>query len=183
VCRHLAYVGSPVRLGSLLTDPPPHSLVHQAWAPRAQRHGTVNAYPALRVRALVADFTHQLHLLDVAGGRRPVAFLGGTIGNFDPAQRAEFLASVREVLGPQDRFLLGADLVKDPALLVAAYDDAAGVTAAFNRNLLDVLNRGWTPTSTGRRSTTSRCGTPTGNGSRCACGPAGRSRCGWPIST
>jgi L-histidine N-alpha-methyltransferase len=98
-------------------------------------------YPQLRTQALVADFTQQLDLLDRVDGTRLVAFLGGTIGNFTPDERAGFLRAVRRVLNPGDRFLLGADLVKDPALLVAAYDDAAGVTAAFNRNLLKVLNR------------------------------------------
>lgn len=102
-------------------------------------------YPPLRIRGLVADFTSQLELLAPRGGAeadqsRLVAFLGGTIGNFEPDQRANFLKKLREILGPGDRFLLGADLVKEPAVLVAAYDDAAGVTAAFNRNLLEVLN-------------------------------------------
>jgi L-histidine N-alpha-methyltransferase len=69
-----------------------------------------------------------------------VAFLGGTIGNLLPGQRAAFLASVRARLGPGDAFLLGTDLVKDPEVLHAAYDDAAGVTAAFNKNVLAVLN-------------------------------------------
>ena len=70
-----------------------------------------------------------------------MAFLGGTIGNLAPASRARFLASVAAGLEPGDSFLLGTDLVKDPGRLVAAYDDAAGVTAEFNRNLLHVLNR------------------------------------------
>jgi L-histidine N-alpha-methyltransferase len=70
-----------------------------------------------------------------------IAFLGGTIGNFEPAQRASFLARVANLLGPDDHFLLGTDLVKDRATLEAAYNDSAGVTAAFNKNVLDVLNR------------------------------------------
>ena len=70
-----------------------------------------------------------------------MAFLGSTIGNFAPAQRRRFLADVRAVLDPSDRFLLATDLVKDTGRLVAAYDDAGGVTAEFNRNLLHVLNR------------------------------------------
>jgi L-histidine Nalpha-methyltransferase len=70
-----------------------------------------------------------------------VAFLGSTIGNLEPAPRAEFLAAVAATLGPGDAFLLGTDLVKDPARLVRAYDDARGVTAAFNRNVLAVLDR------------------------------------------
>lgn len=97
-------------------------------------------YPRLCTHALVADFTTQLDLLDEVYGTRLIAFLGGTIGNFTPDERARFLRSLRRVLRPGDRFLLGADVVKDPAVLVAAYDDTAGVTAAFNRNLLDVLN-------------------------------------------
>ena len=77
-----------------------------------------------------------------ASGRGPrlVAFLGSTIGNMVPAERAAFLRRVRAQLRPGDAFLLGTDLVKDPAVLVAAYDDAAGVTAAFNKNVLAVLN-------------------------------------------
>ena len=69
-----------------------------------------------------------------------MAFLGSTIGNMMPAERALFLRRVRSRLRPGDSFLLGTDLVKDPAVLVAAYDDSAGVTAAFNKNVLAVLN-------------------------------------------
>ena len=97
-------------------------------------------HPGADVHAVVGDFEHHLDRLP-GGGRRVVAFLGGTIGNLAPTIRARFLASVRAGLGPDDSFLLGTDLVKDPARLVAAYDDAAGVTAEFNRNLLHVLNR------------------------------------------
>jgi L-histidine N-alpha-methyltransferase len=97
-------------------------------------------YPSLRVEALVGDFT--LHLGHLPrGGRRLVAFLGGTIGNLVPAQRHTFLQAVAANLGPEDAFLLGTDLVKDPDRLVAAYDDAAGVTAAFDLNVLAVVNR------------------------------------------
>jgi L-histidine N-alpha-methyltransferase len=77
---------------------------------------------------------------DTEGGPRLVAFLGSTIGNMVPAERALFLRRVRSRLRPGDSFLLGTDLVKDPAVLVAAYDDSAGVTAAFNKNVLAVLN-------------------------------------------
>src|SRR4051794_21463470 len=101
----------------------------------------VRDHPGLQVRALVADFEHQLHLLP-RGGRRLVAFLGSTIGNFEPSARAAFLLSLRAQLGPDDRFLLGADLVKSPRVLIPAYDDSSGVTAAFNRNVLEVLNLG-----------------------------------------
>ena len=78
---------------------------------------------------------------DTRGGRRVVAFLGGTIGNLAPKPRAAFLADVAAGLGPDDRLLLGTDLVKNVARLEAAYDDAAGVTAEFNRNVLRVVNR------------------------------------------
>ena len=97
-------------------------------------------YPGLTVRAVVGNFHHHLDRLD-APGRRLFAFLGGTIGNFEPAQRAAFVAGLADVMRPGDRFLLGTDVIKDRARLVAAYDDAAGVTAEFNRNVLHVLNR------------------------------------------
>jgi L-histidine N-alpha-methyltransferase len=97
-------------------------------------------YPGLAVHGLVADFTAHLGLLP-AGGKRLVAFLGSTIGNLTPAERAAFLAELRATLEPGDAFLLGTDLVKDPGTLVAAYDDSRGVTAEFNRNVLRVLNR------------------------------------------
>ncbi|MGY0020291.1 L-histidine N(alpha)-methyltransferase [Streptomyces sp. YJ-C3] len=96
--------------------------------------------PSLGIHALIADFTRPL-ALPATPGPRLVAFLGGTIGNLLPAERAEFLAAVRGMLSPGDFFLLGTDLVKDEATLVAAYDDAAGVTAAFDKNVLAVVNR------------------------------------------
>jgi L-histidine N-alpha-methyltransferase len=96
-------------------------------------------YPGLRVQPVLSDFTEHLGLPE-SGGPRLVVFLGGTIGNLLPAERAEFLASVRSSLRAGDALLLGTDLVKDPAMLVAAYDDAAGVTAEFNKNILRVLN-------------------------------------------
>ncbi len=97
-------------------------------------------YPGLDVQGVVGDFTEHLpHLPN--GSSRLIAFLGGTIGNLLPAQRATFYAELRAALEPGEWFLLGADLVKDPAVLVPAYDDAAGVTAEFNRNVLHVLNR------------------------------------------
>jgi L-histidine N-alpha-methyltransferase len=96
--------------------------------------------PGLDVHALIADFTADLTLPDTPGPRL-VAFLGGTIGNLLPAQRAAFLASVRAMLAPGDALLMGTDLVKDEQVLVRAYDDAAGVTAAFNKNVLTVMNR------------------------------------------
>ncbi|MFE4250027.1 L-histidine N(alpha)-methyltransferase [Streptomyces sp. NPDC056910] len=96
--------------------------------------------PGLRIHALIADFTLALTLPD-APGPRLAAFLGGTIGNLLPAERAAFLTAVRALLRPGDMLLLGTDLVKDESVLVAAYDDAAGVTAAFNKNVLGVINR------------------------------------------
>jgi L-histidine N-alpha-methyltransferase len=97
-------------------------------------------HPGLDVHAVVGDF-HR-HLGDIPrDGRRLVAFLGGTIGNLDPAQRARFLFDVDAMLDPGEAFLLGTDLVKDRQRLLDAYDDAAGVTAAFNRNALAVMNR------------------------------------------
>jgi L-histidine Nalpha-methyltransferase len=99
-------------------------------------------YPGLDVRAVVSDFEEHLGL--PADGDAPaprlVAFLGSTIGNMVPEQRAAFLARVRAELREGDFFLLGTDLVKDQATLVAAYDDASGVTAEFNKNVLAVLN-------------------------------------------
>jgi len=97
-------------------------------------------YPGLAVHAVVGDFHHHMDELG-SDGRRLIAFLGGTIGNFDPDQRARFLARLVEAMRPGDRFLLGTDLVKDRGRLVAAYDDSSGVTAEFNRNVLHVLNR------------------------------------------
>jgi L-histidine Nalpha-methyltransferase len=96
-------------------------------------------YPGVAVHAVVSDFEEHLGLPD-GDGPALIAFLGGTIGNLVPAQRAEFLASLRARMSPADSLLLGTDLVKDPAVLVAAYDDAAGVTADFNKNILHVLN-------------------------------------------
>jgi L-histidine N-alpha-methyltransferase len=96
-------------------------------------------YPTVTVDALVADFEDPLPPLPGKPGDRLVAFLGGTIGNFTPEERATFLDHVRSAMEPGDHFLLGADLVKDVGRLIAAYDDAAGVTAAFNRNVIDVL--------------------------------------------
>ncbi|MFF9134913.1 L-histidine N(alpha)-methyltransferase [Streptomyces sp. NPDC014806] len=96
--------------------------------------------PDLDVHALIADFTGTFTLPDTPGPRL-VAFLGGTIGNLLPAERAAFLSSVRALLSPGDALLLGTDLVKDERVLVRAYDDAAGVTAAFDKNVLTVINR------------------------------------------
>lgn len=96
-------------------------------------------FPGLAVHGVVSDFTDTLHNLP-RGGRRMIAFLGGTLGNLVPSERAEFLGGIHDVLEPGEHLLLGAGLVTDPAVLVPAYDDAAGVTAEFNRNVLYVLN-------------------------------------------
>lgn len=98
-------------------------------------------YPGLAVHGVVGDFERHLDDLPESAGRRLVAFLGGTIGNLRPGERAEMLARVRSLLRPDDRLLLGADLVKDPSVIVAAYDDSQGVTRAFTANALRVLNR------------------------------------------
>ena len=101
----------------------------------------VREYPDLAVRGLVCDFEHDLERIPDGGDGRLVAFLGGTIGNLYPEARHEFLCRIAGLLGPDDRLLLGTDLVKDPARLEAAYDDSLGVTAEFNKNVLRVLNR------------------------------------------
>jgi L-histidine N-alpha-methyltransferase len=96
--------------------------------------------PDLRIHALIADFTAGLVLPDTPGPRL-VVFLGGTVGNLLPEERSAFLTSVRALLAPGDALLLGTDLVKDESVLVRAYDDEAGVTAEFNKNVLSVINR------------------------------------------
>jgi L-histidine N-alpha-methyltransferase len=101
-------------------------------------------YPGLDVKAVVGDFNEHVRFLPrgpSARGPLLVAFLGSTIGNFDDAERARFFAGLRVVLRPGDWFLLGADLVKSKRRLDAAYNDAAGVTVMFNKNVLRVLNR------------------------------------------
>jgi len=97
-------------------------------------------YPGLRIAPFVGDFESDIGAIP-AGGRRTVAFIGSTIGNLEPTARTGFLAQVGAALRPGDTFLLGTDLVKDTGRLLRAYDDAAGVTAEFNRNILVVVNR------------------------------------------
>jgi len=97
-------------------------------------------YPGLRIAPFVGDFERDLGAIP-AGGRRTIAFIGSTIGNLEPAARSAFLAQVGAALRPGDTFLLGIDLVKDTGRLLEAYNDAAGVTAEFNRNVLLVVNR------------------------------------------
>jgi L-histidine N-alpha-methyltransferase len=102
----------------------------------------VDEFPGLRVHGIVGDFERHLPHVPAPGGPRVVAFLGGTIGNFTPGSRRRFLRAIAKLLRPGvDHLLLGTDLVKDPAVLEAAYDDRAGVTAEFNRNVLRVINR------------------------------------------
>ena len=97
-------------------------------------------YPGVEVHAVVGDFEH--HLVELPReGTRLIAFLGGTIGNLDPGQRSDLLRTLAGTMSQDDWLLLGTDLVKDPVRLVRAYDDAAGTTAEFNRNVLHVLNR------------------------------------------
>jgi L-histidine Nalpha-methyltransferase len=97
-------------------------------------------YPDLHVAPFVGDFEHDLGAIP-RGGRRMIAFLGSTIGNLEPAARAQLLRQVRAALQAGDTFLLGTDLVKDTGRLLRAYNDAAGVTAEFNRNVLRVINK------------------------------------------
>jgi L-histidine N-alpha-methyltransferase len=101
----------------------------------------VGEYPGLDVRGLVCDFEHHLERIPDTGERRLLAFLGGTIGNLYPYQRRSFMCRIAALMFPGDHFLLGTDLIKDRARLEAAYDDQAGVTAEFNKNVLAVLNR------------------------------------------
>jgi L-histidine N-alpha-methyltransferase len=103
----------------------------------------VDEFPELRVHGIVGDFERHLrHIPAPDHGPRIVAFIGGTIGNFTPGTRRRFLRSVAKLLRPGvDHLLLGTDLVKDPAIIEAAYNDSAGVTARFNRNVLHVVNR------------------------------------------
>jgi L-histidine N-alpha-methyltransferase len=98
-------------------------------------------YPGLRVHGVIGDFERHLDRVPAAVGPRIVAFLGGTIGNFPPGSRRRVLREITRLLGSRDYLLMGTDLVKDPEVLEAAYDDAQGVTADFNRNVLRVLNR------------------------------------------
>jgi L-histidine Nalpha-methyltransferase len=101
----------------------------------------VDEYPGLTVRGLVCDFEQHLERIPDGEGGRLIAFLGGTIGNLYPRQRHAFLERIAALLGSEDHLLLGTDLIKDAARLEAAYNDSAGVTAEFNKNVLGVLNR------------------------------------------
>ena len=107
----------------------------------AAAEALVQEYPGMSVHGVVGDFERHLSHLPEPAGPRLVAFLGGTLGNFTPGSRRRFLRGLRNVLGPDGHLLLGTDLVKDPRVIEAAYDDSAGVTAQFNLNVLHVLNR------------------------------------------
>ncbi|ADG97839.1 methyltransferase [Segniliparus rotundus DSM 44985] len=102
--------------------------------------GLRRRYPGMRVDCVVGDFDQHLAFLP-EGADRMLVFLGGTIGNYPPEPRAKLLSAMSATLQPGETLLLGTDLVKDPRRLVRAYDDSAGVTAAFNRNILTILNR------------------------------------------
>ncbi len=103
----------------------------------------VDEFEELTVHGVIGDFERHLDRVPraIADTPRIVALLGGTIGNFPPGTRRRMLREISRLLGPHDRLLLGTDLVKDPRVLEAAYDDAQGVTAEFNRNVLRVINR------------------------------------------
>lgn len=102
----------------------------------------VDEYDGLQVHGVIGDFERHLERVpDADGVPRLVALLGGTIGNFPPGTRRSLLRDIAALLGPEDRLLLGTDLVKDPAAIEAAYDDSEGITAEFNRNVLRVINR------------------------------------------
>jgi len=98
-------------------------------------------FPRLRVSPIVADYTHRLPDLSSLAGRKLVLFLGSTIGNFEPEEAEAFLKNVRQSLAPGDALLIGFDLIKDANVLNAAYNDAQGVTARFNKNMLIRINR------------------------------------------
>jgi len=100
-------------------------------------------YPHIKIHGIVGDFERHLSRIPpaVPGEPRLLAFLGGTIGNFTPGSRRRFLRTLAGALGPGDRLLLGTDLVKDPDVIEAAYNDSQGVTAEFNLNVLHILNR------------------------------------------
>jgi L-histidine Nalpha-methyltransferase len=107
---------------------------------RSTAESLVAEYPGPRVHGVVCDYETHLERIPRREGAL-IAFLGGTIGNFRPGPRRAFLARIATLMYPEDRFLLGTDLIKDRRRLEAAYNDSAGVTARFNKNLLRVLNR------------------------------------------
>ncbi|MDQ4042779.1 MAG: L-histidine N(alpha)-methyltransferase [Actinomycetota bacterium] len=162
-CRELVELGSgsasktrtlldamTAKQGRSIQDPAryvPFDVSESALKSSAER--LLEEYPALEIHGFVGDFDHSLERLlahpraadERRANGRLVVFLGGTIGNFTPEKRREFLGRLRSGLEEGDYLLIGVDLVKDTRVLEAAYDDAAGVTARFNKNLLSVLNR------------------------------------------
>lgn len=107
---------------------------------RLAANEVATAYPAVEVHGVVGDFERHIPEVPI-GGTGMVAFLGSTIGNFEPKARATFIRNVCSALNPGGTFLVGTDLVKEPARLWAAYNDSQGVTARFNLNVLEVVNR------------------------------------------
>jgi L-histidine N-alpha-methyltransferase len=107
---------------------------------RSTAQELLSDYPFLEVGGIIGDFERDLGHIPAPQGRRLVLFLGSTIGNLDSKERLQFLSQVRTLLGDDGRFLIGLDLVKDTNVLHAAYNDASGVTAEFNRNILRVIN-------------------------------------------
>ena len=106
---------------------------------RSSSDALTGRYPGMEIHGVVGDFEHHLAKIP-GGGTRLIALLGGTVGNFAPSSRQELLSNIVATMVPGDSFLLGTDLVKDHDRLVLAYDDPHGVTAAFNKNVLSVLN-------------------------------------------
>ncbi len=139
--------GSATKTRTLLDAMERHGLLRE-YAPmdvseqmlRESSERLLAQYPSLRIHGIVGDF--QVHLLLIPPSSQPrlTIFLGGTIGNLDVAERQAFLSQTRDLLGEGDALLIGVDLVKDPAVLEAAYNDSAGVTAEFNRNILRAVN-------------------------------------------
>ena len=112
------------------------SIIREAGEALEQRYSGLDLY------GIVGDFQRHLDTIPAASGRRLVLFLGSTIGNLYEEQRIDLLMQIQDILGPEDYLLLGTDLVKDTSIIVPAYNDAAGVTAAFNRNMLNSINKG-----------------------------------------
>ena len=132
------------------------------------------AYPALGIHGVVGDFERHLDAIPPRAEGRPrvVALLGGTLGNLPPGSRRRFLRTLAALLGPGDHLLLGTDLVKDPDVIEAAYDDAPGRDGRVQpQHPARRSTASWTPTSPSSASSTSRSSTPTASGSRCACAP------------
>lgn len=112
------------------------SIIRQAAEELQQR------YPGLDIYGVVGDFERHLDKIPPSKGRRLILFLGSTIGNLEPGPRVELLRNIRDQMGPNDFLLLGTDLVKEIPVIERAYNDSAGVTAAFNLNILNVINNG-----------------------------------------